>query len=68
MWKGIKLHSDFRTEESRIGLNALLSKIASIRPKSRLEQYVDDIFIKRIETLISLLPQQQEKSNDDETK
>lgn len=68
MWKGIKLHSDFRTEESRIGLNALLSKITSIRPKSRLEQYVDDIFIKRIETLISLLPQQQEKSNDDETK
>lgn len=68
MWKGIKLHSDFRTEESRIGLNALLSKIASIRPKSRLEQYVDDIFIKKIETLISLLPQQQEKSNDDETK
>lgn len=68
MWKGIKLQSDFHTEEARIGLNTLLSKIASIRPKSRLEQYVDDTFIKRVETLISFLPQQQEKSNDDETK
>lgn len=68
MWKGIKLQSDFHTEEARIGLNTLLSKTASIRPKSQLKQRVDDIFIKKIETLISLLPQQQEKSNDDETK